>query len=204
MANLIAKKRFFNLFKEARIHLIVLAFFIVVGIIVGVVIQTKTGASLEIYSANSVSLSDIISGSVKKSKLFFSALLSLSFSLIVLFVFSLTKVTGILKVVYIFYQSVLLGSSLTSLVLLKGVSGIINLLIFILPVNILNFLSLVIFSCVLYLARKQAKARHSSFFNMLLSYKEYLIITVVLALFSCFLYGVIYPLLIKSVVVINY
>lgn len=204
MANFVTKKNVFNLIKETKKYLLFLSFVVLAGIVVGVVVQTKTGASLEIYSANSVALADIISGTVKKSKLFFSAFLSLSFSVIILFVFSLTSVTSLLKPVYIFYQSILLGSSLTSLVLLKGVSGIINLLIFVLPVNILNFLSFIIFSAVLNLARKYAKNRHISFLNSLFFFKEYLLLVVVLVLFSCFLYGVIYPILVKSVVVINY
>lgn len=193
--------RFIKLNK--KLYLIALAFSLL-GLVFGVVFSMAGDFGGEVYASTSTSLYELIISDYSAFGLLWDNITRLILPLVILFVVTLSRFTFFLSYVYLGYQSALLGASLVGLVLEKGTAGIFNGIIVVLPINILNFFilisGLVIFLKRLSLQRTQRiKLVHSVKIFM-----PKLIYVFVGALFASVVYAFIYPLLLKSVLIINY
>ena len=156
-----------------------------------------------LYTSIEISLTDIITSDYSGASLFFSGLIRLFIPLSIIFVLFLCKWTKFLAFIYYGYQAMLLGASTASLVAGSGISGIINLLFVVLPINIVNFFILSSAVIIFYKRYKLAKTQRITLVHSLKIMLPKILMIVVGCLFSAFIYGFIYPLLLKSIIIIN-
>ena len=106
--------------------------------------------------------------------------------------------------VYLMYQGLLLGLSATGVIQENGLTGALNALIFISPVNLIN-LTIINYASALFIKRREyAQKFHKNFAESTSYYISELIGLIVGVSISSFLYGVIYPTILKSMIIINY
>ncbi|MGN1259414.1 MAG: hypothetical protein ACI4T8_04250 [Christensenellales bacterium] len=190
--------------KTNRTLFLVTIIFLCLGISIGVIIMLGDDASLNVLAKEGVELADIISGEYSSISLMFSCLFNCLLSCLIMLVLGLNKYTIYLNYVYITYQGLLLGASCTSIISLNGITGALNVFIFTLPVNILNMLVICLMQVVLLLRiaySKKFKVRGVKSFSI---YAKKFLLVLVLAVLSSVIYGFIYPILLRSIVVVNY
>ena len=173
--------------------------FLLVGVVLGATGEIEGG----VYSSIEISLYEIITDDYSGFALLWSGLVRLLLPLLILFVLNLSRWTYFLGFVYLGYQSLLLGASLSGLIAENGFIGVLNGIVMVLPINILNFFiiisGLIIFSKRLNLATYQKLSLGHSlkiFFPKILA-------LILGSIFSAVVFGFIYPLLLRSIIIVN-
>ena len=175
---------------------------IVVGIIVGVCIAIS-GEDAVVFSSSTVTLQELITGEYSSVSLFFSSFFKLLLPIVIIFLFSLSKFTSFLDFIYLMYQGLLLGISATVVIQENGLTGALNALIFISPVNLIN-LTIINYASALFIKRREyAKKFHKTFLESVSVYIKESVWLIVLVAVSSFLYGVVYPTILKSMIIVN-
>lgn len=178
--------------------------FIFIGIVVGVIIAIRSSDSLTIFASSTVSLTDLITGDYSAGSLFFSCFTKLLLAVVILFIFSLTKLTSLLNYVYLAYQGMLVSITATNLIYLNGVAGALNIILFTVPVNLINLLIIAYASSLFIKRREYAKEYNKKFFASFGIYLPQFIGLIIGMIVASTIYGVIYPILLRSIVVISY
>lgn len=203
MANILKPKVVKGFVVSNKLQFIVGFMLIILGIIIGVVIQVPSEDTI-IFASSTVSLEDLIVGDASAGSLFFANFLKLILPIIIIFLFSLNKFTGFLNYIYLLYQGMLLGISVTSVIIDNGFTGALNSLVFIAPVNLIN-LTIITYASALFLKRREyAKKFRKSFgqsFGFYLGETIWLFLGVII---SSIIYGVIYPIILRSMIIVNY
>ncbi len=178
-------------------------FSVFLGMVIGVIIcvHEEGGTILAVESA---SLEDIIVGDYSTGELFFSSFKKIMLASIILFVFSLTKITSLLNYIYLAYQGMLVSMTATSLIYSNALAGVLNTLLFTAPVNLINMLIIAYASSLFIKRREYGKAYKKPFLTSFGAYSSQFIGLMFGIVISSLIYGVIYPLLLKSIVVISY
>lgn len=187
-----------------KILFLVSLLFIFIGIVIGIIVEVTTTDTLTIFADSTASLAEIITGDYSASSLFFSCFKKIMLAVIILFVFSLTKFTSFLNYVYLAYQGMLVSMTATNLIYLNGITGALNVILFTLPVNLINLLLIAYASSLFIKRRELQKTYRKGFFQSFSTYSGQIIGLAVGVVISCTIYGVIYPLLLRSIVVISY
>lgn len=176
---------------------------IIIGIVVGVCIGVS-GESAVIFSSSTVTLEELITGEYSSVGLFFSSFFKILLPIFIIFVFSLNKFTSVLDFIYLMYQGLLLGLSATGVIQENGLTGALNTLIFISPVNLIN-LTIINYASALFIKRREyAQKFHKNFVESTSYYISEIIGLIIGVIISSFLYGVVYPTILKSMIIINY
>ena len=178
--------------------------FIFIGIIVGVIIEIKTTDTLTIFVSSTASLTEIITGDYSAGTLFFTCFKKVFLAVIILFVFSLTKFTSFLNYIYLAYQGMLVSATATNLVYLNGISGVLNVVLFTVPVNLINLIIIAYASSLFIKRREYQRAYNQSFIGSFSAYSGQIVGLIIGILLASTIYGVIYPILLRSIVVISY
>ena len=176
---------------------------VVIGIIIGIVIHIS-GDYTAIFSSSTVSLNALIIGEYSSIGLFFSSFFKLLLPILIIFIFSLNKFSSILNFVYLAYQGLLLGGSLASVVIDYGITGTLNAIIFIAPVNLINLTILTYASALFIKRREYSKKFRKSILQGVAYYLSEHIGLLLGVIVSCVIYGVIYPILLRSMIIVNY
>lgn len=203
MANILKPKVVKGFVVSNKLQFIIGFIFILLGIIVGVVIQVPN-EDTTIFASSTVSLEDLIVGDASAGSLFFSNFIKLMLPIIIIFMFSLNKYTGFLNYLYLLYQGMLLGISVTSVIIDNGFTGALNSLVFIAPVNLIN-LTIITYASALFTKRREYSKKFRKSFGQ--SFGFYLGETIWLligTLVSSVIYGVIYPIILRSMIIVNY
>lgn len=177
--------------------------FIMLGMIIGAIICINEQEST-IFASATVSLEDIIVGDFSAGELFFSCFKKILLASIILFVFSLTKITSIFNYIYLAYQGMLVAMTATNLILTNALAGLLNVLLFTAPVNLINMLIIAYASSLFIKRREYQKVYKKSFMASFSAYSSQVVGLIVGIVVVSLIYGVIYPLLLKSIVVISY
>lgn len=176
------------------------------GIIGGIVIASVYGANSSILKSADENLYDFVVGDVQFGTLFASKALDVIVVFFILFLFNCVYFTSFLSYIFIFYQSFLFSYSVMSIVGLYGLKSLFNVLLFLLPMNLMFLLSMV---CCAVILIKRAKLQYTEklpfwkSFQVQNTWKNYAL---------CFLFALaivcinafIVPLLSKSFVFIHY
>lgn len=178
--------------------------FIFIGMVIGVVIEVGTSDTLTIFASSTVSLSDIITGDYSAWTLFFSCFKKLLLAVVILFVLSLTKWTSLLNYIYLAYQGMLVSMTATNLVYINGIAGALNVVLFTMPVNLINLLIIAYASSLFIKRREYQKTYNKPFKGSFSVYIRQFIGLAVVMVLASLVYGVIYPVLLRSIVVISY
>ena len=189
---------------ENRQRYLVSLLVLLVGIVLGVVVTTAEGSDYNIYETNSLSLYDIITSDYEKMDLFLDCFGRLLLACAIIFVFSFKRISFLLSFVYLAFQGFLFSSSLVSVVSINGIEGVLSGLFFILPMNLLNFAVLIFFLCVCWKRLVFAGAYRLTFKKSVKLFAGKFFAVLVLCVLSSAIYGFIYPLLLRSIIVINY
>lgn len=204
MSGTFSVKEIKSFVKANKLLFLVTIIFLALGIGIGVIIMLGEDASYDIFAKESIGLGEIISGEYSSFSLALSCFFKCVLSCLIMLLFGLTKYTIYLNYVYIGYQGLLLGASCTSVVALNGVTGALNVFIFTLPVNLLNLIAICLMQVVLSLRLAYAKKFRAGKAKSFAVFGKRFLLVVILALISAVIYGFVYPLLLRSIVVINY
>lgn len=176
---------------------------ILVGVFLGVYLIINEFMEENIYTRTDLTLSEIILGERSFFSLFFSNLATLLVPIIIIFALYTNKYTKILTYFYLAYQGLLLGASITSLISEYGLGGALNALIIVVPINLVNFFVVVSMLVVSYKRFKIAKLQRLSFgYSLKLFLMQYIGILVG-AIFASLVYALLYPIILRTSVVVT-
>ena len=178
--------------------------FIFIGLVIGVVIEIKTTDTLTIFASSTASLTDIITGDYSAGTLFFSCFKKVFLATVILFVFSLTKITSFLNYIYLAYQGMLVSATATNLIYLNGLTGALNVVLFTVPVNLINLLIIAYASSLFIKRRDYQRSYNKTFLGSFSAYSGQLAGLLIGVVLASAIYGVFYPILLRSIVVISY
>ena len=193
-------------FKKNTINYVLSFLSIVVGVAIGVFLIFNNSKYTSLLTAADKNMFDIINGTISCAEIFSTSFLDIMLCLVIILVFSLNIYSSFLNYIFICYQTVLFVLSSAAIITLYGFTGVVNVIFFVIPINILNLLIVTIFSVCGIERARQKKVFGLGFLE---SFREdgyfvKLIICVLLSLAVCILHSFIIPTIIKSFVVINY
>ncbi len=178
--------------------------FIIIGIAIGVIVEIKTTDTLTIFASSTASLTDIITGDYSAGTLFLNCFKKVFLAVIILFVFSLTKFTSFLNYIYLAYQGMLVSATATNLIYLNGLTGALNVVLFTIPVNLINLIIIAYASSLFIKRREYQKTYNKAFLGSFSAYLGQFVGLIIGIVLASAIYGVIYPILLRSIVVISY
>lgn len=188
-------------FSNKKLFLII-ALVLALGICLGAFLVINDSIEGEIYTTSDISLSDIIMGETGFFGLFFKNLWTLFVPLIIIFVLFSNNYSYPLSFFYLAFQGLLFGVSVSTLVLDSAVAGILNIVFVVLPINLINFFVLSSWVVVCYKRLKVARLQKLSLVYTTRVFFGNFLFVIFGAIFSSVCYGLLYPLLLKSVVVV--
>lgn len=185
-----------------RVYLLSLIL-VISGMIMGVYLNLGGMIDDIIFSATDISLSEIIVGEVGGFSLFFKNFWVLVISSVIIFLLFTNNYTKLLGFVYLGYQGLLLGATLTSVIGDGGLAGVLNSLVIILPVNAMNFFILI---SVLVVSSRCLAVRRSQRLSFLYAIRIFFtkfLMCLVGAVVCSLVYGFIYPILLKTMIIVS-
>ena len=188
----------------ARYYIILVSTFL--GLVLGIVLALNGFSYTSILNLSDRNLINYINGSVGFWDVFISRFSNLFLCLIIIFVFNIVKQTRILNYIFLGYQMCLTILFSSAIITLYGLSGILNVLIFILPINIINIFLLSYVSCIC-MQRAYDVAKYKMEFGEGFKEKKYwieLFIGIVILIIFCIIHSMIYPLIFKSFIIVSY
>jgi len=138
----------FDFFIENKTHIIVFCSLFFVGTLTGIITLSQLTGIYEIDKISDIVLRQSITGNVG----FFSYLFKRFFDIIICmtfcFLLSLNFYSNLVNYVVIFYKGYTLGATITLSILLLGLGGAINIIIFYIPFQLVTgFILICFFSC---------------------------------------------------------
>lgn len=137
----------YNIKKNRKILAFFLVFFCL-GIILGIFIAASTDSYLKLLSSSDNTLYSYIKGVASFSSETIKLMLKFFICLAIIFLLCLNFYSGLFSFLFVSYQSCLMFLSIVAIVLEFGFSGLLLVLFFILPVNVILFGSNIIFGSI--------------------------------------------------------
>ena len=175
----------------------------IVGVILGVILVTGEYIDGEIYTIADYELSEIILGERGFFSLFFQNLWPLLLSMLIIFLLFTNRYTCVLSFFYLGYQGLLLGATMVSLIQDSGIAGVLNGLLLVLPLNLVNFFVVVSLIVTVYKRLAIARLQRLKFWQSVKLFIPQLLWILLGAVFVSFVYALVYPLLLRSVIVVS-
>ncbi len=178
----------------------------IVAIVLGVYICLTSYNYTAFLKNADKNMLDYITGTAEISSIFYARLLDCVLCLLMIFVFNLTYYTCFLNYMFLCYQMVLIVMHCGAVISVYGFAGIINVILFIVPINILNFAAMVLAVCF---AMERSKLQNKYKLPMSQSFKESnffvkYILSFVIMLAICVIHSILMPLIVKSFVIISF
>jgi len=169
-----------------------------VGLIIGIVVLFTTESYLNLLTTENKILFTYINGTANSFGIFSEKLLVFILPILLIFLLGLYYYTSLLSYVFLTYQTVLFVMSCGSLIRVYGLSGLLNVLLVTIPINLLYFVALVFFSVTCISRSKLAlqNKRFSEGFDDVYFIK--VIMTILYILIICFYATVVLPLFLKN------
>lgn len=185
---------------------ILILFSVIIGIIVGIYLGVTGYKYTSLLTTGDKLMFDYITGTASYMSIFYSRISVCIISIIIIFVFNLTYYLSFFNYLYIGYQSALLVLSSIGIISLKGLAGIINVVLFLIPLNLLNlFILSLMMGVSIERAREQFKFKSSfydSFYNT--NYLKKISMCACCLFVVCLFSSLILPLIFKSFIIILY
>ncbi len=193
-------------FKENLTRYIIIIFSSLIAIVCGIYFAISGFSYSSLLTSSDKNIFAYISGTAEYSSIFMTRFWSLFLCIILIFCFNLVRETAFLNYVYLGYQMCLIVLSSSAIISLYGFTGIVNVVCFVVPINLVNFGILAYMSVISMARASDAKSFKLGFFS---SFKEryYLrkfFVSVLILFVFCAVYSFVLPLVLKSFVVINY
>lgn len=173
----------------------------VIGIIISIVIIFTNESFINILTASDKVLYYLINGQAKVGTLFWRNLIDFLLPMLLIFLLNLNFYSGLVSFILIGYQSALLVMCLAALVYVYGISGAINSILLLVPINLLYIGALIVFS-VFCLERSYLSKRYKYFaydLNSKLFWLKVVVITAVVFAINIAA-TVIFPLFLKNAI----
>ena len=175
-------------------------FVTILAIVIGLILSFSDYSYLSILNAKENMLFDYILGSINKVEIFYEKLKNVFLSLVVVFALNISVYSSFLAYIYVGYQFVLLILSTVSIISLYSFFGVLIVIFLILPINLIYYLILNSYNCIL---SKRASIANSLKLGFIDSFKEnktyvYIFIVIIMFLILCIIYSFILPLFVKS------
>lgn len=135
---------------------------VLVGVVFGIVIAMSNDGYLKLLTKENKILYSVINGSAKTGSLFWKKLIQLLSPVLLIFLVNLNYYLSFLSYVIIAYQTSLLTMSIFAVVASYGVSGVLNVIFIMIPINALYIFVLIYFS-VVNLERIKVASRNKNF-----------------------------------------
>ena len=193
-------------FKDNWLSYFLVSIFLLVGIGIGLYISLTGYKYTSLLSGADKHILDYITGAAAYTSIFYSRLLNIIVCFLIILVLSLSKYSSFLAFIFLSYQTALATLSCAALITLYGLSGILNVILFVIPINLANFIALSFELCV-NLERANARSRFRlGFFE---SFKENgfvfkIFLSLILLVVVCLFHSFILPIFLKSFVVVSY
>ncbi len=193
-------------FKENAMLYVFAVVFALVGLAVGIYISLTGYKYTALLSPADKNMFGYITGTASYSSIFYSRLYDVLICVVIIFVLTLTSYTGILAYIFLGYQMALIVLSSAALITLYGITGILNVIFLVVPINIVN---IVLFAFTLAIGLERANEQRRYKLGFVASFKEtnyfFKLLLSAGALFVvCLVSSFVLPLFLKSFVVINY
>lgn len=131
----------FELLKENKIKTIITAILLIIAILTGIIVASKTHSYYEI--GENYGVVDVTSGGLTTT--FFARLFSMLLIGAIVFGCSFIKYLYPLAMIFLCYRAYLLGLNLTLMLVLYGFAGVVVSIIIVLPCQLIALLALTIF-----------------------------------------------------------
>lgn len=190
-----------HLLANKRLYL-VSALIVLMGIVLGIYLVNGEYIDDVIYTTTDLDLSEVVLGEVGGFKLFFLNLKALIIPFIIIFILHTNKYTSFLSYFYLGYQGLLLGASISAVIGETGIAGGLNTLLIILPINLMNLYVIIAFLVVCYKRLTIARLQRLSFLYSTKLVSSQILGCLLGAIFASCVYGFVYPLLLKTAVVV--
>ena len=175
---------------------------LLMGVILGIYLVGGEYIEDIIYSTIDLDLSEVVLGETSGIKLFFLNFKSLIIPFFIIFVLYTNRYTSFLSYFYLGYQGLLLGASISAVVGEGGLAGLINTLLIILPINIMNLFVMVSMMVVCATRLAEARAKRLSLVGSVGVVGTQFLGCILGVIFTSLVYGFIYPLLLKTAIVV--
>lgn len=190
--------------RHSSIYISFLIVFLV-GVIFGVLNSISSDSYLKLLTKENKILYSIINGSSKMGSMFGKNIIKLYGPMILIFLLNLNFYLGLLSYVLIAYQSSMLTLSIFALVSMYGLSGVLNAIFIVVPINVIYIFNLIFFS-VTSLKRSKAALKNK---NVLYGFKnsEYLIpttLSISITFLIIIIAVIILPMFLKTAIFIFY
>lgn len=185
-------------FRQNSGRYIAFSVFAILGIAIGIFVVFSNENYLSLLSTNNKILYTFINGTANTTQIFGRKLMSFMIPLLLVFLLGLNYYVSFLSYVFVAYQFALLVMSSASLVTVYGISGLINVLFLMLPINFI-FFAILIFFAVTCIVRSKAATECGRFgygYDSRFFFKMALAIIGVIAL--TFVACMILPLFLKN------
>lgn len=173
------------------------------GAILGVYLVGGEYIEDMLYTSVDLELSEIILGERGSLSLVVLNLKAIIVPFLIIFILYSNRYTAMLSYLYLGYQGILLGATVMSVINETGVAGGLNVIFIILPINLLNFFVIISFivTCAKRLSIKTAKKL--SFSQSVRAISGAIIGCLIGAIAVSLVYGFVYPLLLKTAIVVS-
>lgn len=189
-------------FRENRSYYFSFFVCFLIGIIIGIIVVSSNESYLNLMTSKNKVLYSYINGTLSISELFWNQFYKFLLPLILIFILGFNYYTSFLSFIFITYQASIFIMSGAALISLFGLSGILNFLLIMLPVNLLYFAVLAYFIAITASRARLALRYHDFIYGINNSFIFRLTLAFALIIVICILTGLIYPLFLKSAIFI--
>ncbi len=193
-------KDYLKQYSKILIWFLVLFF---IGIILAIFVANSDDGYLKLLTKENKILYQVINGEYVGGKVFWKKLLSLLSPMIIIFILHLNYYFSYFSFFVIAYQGMVLTLTIFAVVSTYGISGVLNSLFLILPINIIYIAILIYFSAICFYRSKVAKGQKNFLYNI--KDNGFLMGTIMSVLFVIllsFFVSVIVPQILKSAIFI--
>lgn len=188
--------------KHSSLYTFYLIMFLV-GVFFAVAISMSSNEYLKLLTKDNKILYSIINGTHSVGKLFWKELKIMIMPTLLVFLTSLSFYTSFFSFLIIAYQGAILTLSIFALVSTYTLSGVLNSLFLVLPINLLYIFILIIFASGCFKRSKEAKRVKKLSYGFKTNEFLYLVIFIIISIFIiAFIGSIIVPLFLKNAIFI--
>lgn len=176
---------------------------ILVGILIGITVIISSDSYVNVLSSSSKVLYSYINGTAHMGVIFWRNLVSFIVPMLLIFILNLNLFSGLISYIIVAYQSAMLLITSSALILIYGLSGVLNVLLILLPINMLYILALVYFSVVCLERGAVARAyKHFAYGFNSSSFWLKILAAFVMVLIITLVASILYPIFIKNAILV--
>ncbi len=174
---------------------------LLVGVVFGVFVGMSSDSYLKILNKDNKILYSIINGIFSSGAFFGKKLIQLLTPMIIIFLLNFNFYTGLLSYLIVAYQGGLLTLTIFAMVSSYGISGVLNVMFIIIPINLLYIAVMIFFASVCKERSKLACDNKNVFFGI--KSKEFILfnlISVGLVFVIVFAGVIVFPFVLKNAI----